>query len=414
MPGVLDKLREVGLLTLQTGHDNIRGVVGCAVAGLTQNELFDASPASQAFTARFVGNREFTNLPRKFNVTMTGCLENCTHAATQDITMVPATRWRDGKTVNGFNVLVGGKQGSGGLTPARPLNAFIEMEEAADVAAAIALIFRDYGSREVRTKARLSFLIDEWGIERFRAEVEARLGHGLAPAGDDMRWLTSTDHIGIFPQRQPGLNYAGLLVPVGRATGDQMLELARLAEAYGNGEIRFTSGQNVIVANIPDAVLGSFKAEPLLQELSYQPGAIAQGTTSCTGMDYCSMALIETKSYAQQVIDALDGTLGRSGPVSINWSGCPAGCGSHQASDIGLLGRRTRVGDEIIDTVDIFIGGSSGPEPVAGLKVMQDVPCEDVASTIEFLIRHTDFENVRKKLRALQTAPTTIEAGVPA
>jgi ferredoxin-nitrite reductase len=404
MPRVLDMLREAGLVSLQTGLDNIRGITGCALAGLTPNELFDATPAVRAFGERFVGNRAFTNLPRKFNVSMTGCLENCTHAASQDVAMVPATKTVDGEPVHGFNVLVGGKMGSGGFTPARPLDAFVPVEDAAEVAAAITLVFRDFGSREVRTRARLWFLLEDWGIDRFRAEVEARLGYSLEPAGEDMRREGSTDHIGVHPQRQPGLSYAGLLVPVGRATGDQFLELARLAEAYGNGEVRFTTGQNVVIPNIPDACLEAFRGEPLLRELRCDPSPVARGSVSCTGMDYCAMALIETKDYARAVIDALDGNPGITGPVSVNWSGCPAGCGSHQAADIGLLGRRTRVGEEIIDTVDVYIAGSAGPDPVPGMKLMQAVPATEAPRVIGLLAEHVDFREVRR--RALAGTPT--------
>ena len=412
MPEVLERLREVGLATLQTGFDNIRGVAGCAVAGLTPNELFDASPAAKAFNERFVGNSQFTNLPRKFNVAITGCTENCTHAASQDLAMVPAVKTLGGAEVRGFNVLVGGKMGSGGFTPARPLDAFVEPDDAAEVAAAITLVFRDHGSREARTRSRLYFLLEDWGIERFRSEVEARLGYALTPAGEDQRGDTTTDHVGVHAQSQPGLNYVGLLVPVGRATGDQMLELARLADACGDG-VRFTTGQNVIVTGVPDSKLEALLQEPLLQELRYQPSAIARGSVSCTGMDYCSLALIETKGYAAQVIADIEASMGCSLPVTVNWSGCPAGCGSHQASDIGLLGRRTRVGDEIIDTVDIYIGGSAGRDPVPGVKFMQDVPCSNVASTIEFLIRHVDFAEVRRKLRAARPGSELVGAVTP-
>ncbi len=413
MPVVLERLHEAGLATLQTGFDNIRGVAGCAVAGLTPNELFDTSPAAKAFNDRFVGNSQFTNLPRKFNVAITGCTENCTQAASQDIAMVPAVRTIGGEEVRGFNVLVGGKMGSGGFTPARPLDAFVEPDDAAEVAAAITLVFRDHGSREARTRSRLYFLLEDWGIERFRSEVEARLGYALTPAGEDRRGDTTTDHVGVHPQRQPGLNYVGLLVPVGRASGDQMLELARLAETYGCGGVRFTAGQNVILTDITDSKLDALLQEPLLQELRYQPSSIARGSVSCTGMDYCSLALIETKGYAEKVISDIEASMGCSIPVTVNWSGCPAGCGSHQASDIGLLGRRTRVGDEIIDTVDIYIGGSAGRDPVPGVKFMQDVPCSNVASTIEFLIRHVDFAEVRRKLRAARPGSELVGAATP-
>ena len=405
VPDVLDMLRNTGLLTLQTGLDNIRGVAGCAVAGLTQHELFDASDVAAAFTRRFVGNKQFTNLPRKFNVGITGCLENCTHAETQDLAMVPATKRVDGRELKGFNVLVGGKMGSGGYTVAQPLDVFVTAEEASEVAAAITLIFRDHGSRETRSRARLSFLLEDWGVDRFRNEVESRLGYALQTAGTDMRLPSMTDHIGVHPQRQPGLNYVGLLVPIGRADGDQMLELARLAETYGSGSVRFTTGQNVILADVPDSRLGGLLEEPLLAQLPHAPSGIARGTVSCTGMDYCSLALIETKSYARDVIDAIEKSLPGTRPVSVNWSGCPAGCGNHQAADIGLVGRRTRVGDEIVDTVDLYVGGSSGPGAVAGVKFMENLPCSEVAATVQGLMQDVDIKELRRRLAESAACP---------
>src|SRR3989441_5327163 len=143
--------------------DNIRNVVGCAVAGLTPNELFDASPVARAFTDTFVGDVAYTNLPRKFNVTITGCRENCTHAETQDVALVPATKSLGGETVSGFNVLVGGKNGSGGYRIATPLDIFVPPEEAPDLCSAIVLLFRDHGSREARNKVRLAFLVEGGG-----------------------------------------------------------------------------------------------------------------------------------------------------------------------------------------------------------------------------------------------------------
>src|SRR3989449_1568361 len=163
VPQILDELREVGLVTLQTGMDNIRNVVGCAVAGLTPNELFDASPVARAFTDTFVGDVAYTNLPRKFNVTITGCRENCTHAETQDVALVPATKSLGGETVSGFNVLVGGKNGSGGYRIATPPDIFVPPEEAPELCSAIVLLFRDHGSPEARNKVRPPVLVGERG-----------------------------------------------------------------------------------------------------------------------------------------------------------------------------------------------------------------------------------------------------------
>src|SRR4030095_16606048 len=154
VPEIWNRLRGVNLISLQTGMDNIRGVIGCPVAGLTPNELFDASAVVHDFTQMFLGNKDYTNLPRKFNVTITGCKEACTHAEAQDIAMTPAVKTIGGAEVQGFNVAVGGKMGSGGYRIASPLNLFVTVDEAAGVCSQIVLIFRDHGARELRTKAR--------------------------------------------------------------------------------------------------------------------------------------------------------------------------------------------------------------------------------------------------------------------
>ena len=283
VPEILDRLLDVGLVTLQTGMDNIRNIIGCPAFGLTPNEVLDASPVARAFTAMFVGNKAYTNLPRKFNVGITGCRENCTHSETQDIALVPAVKTSGLDEVKGFNVLVGGKNGSGGYRVASSLDVFVRPEEAAEICSAIVLVFRDHGSRDARNKIRLAFLLDEWGEARFREAVEARVGRRLEKAGADQRLAQSTDHVGVFRQKQPGLNYVGLLVPVGRVTGDQLVELARLSEQYGTGESRLTVDQNVIIPNVPDARLGQMTAEPLLKTLRYDPPGVLRGLVSCTG-----------------------------------------------------------------------------------------------------------------------------------
>ena len=170
---IWNQLEEVGLNSLQTGFDNIRGVTGCPVAGLTPNELFDASPIAKQFTDLIAGNKEFTDIPRKFNVGITGCLDNCTHAASQDIALIPAIKDDHNKEMKGFNVLVGGKMGSGGYTLAQEIDVFILPQDAAELCAEIIRIFRDHGKRTVRNKSRMAFLIADWGIEKFRRELEA-------------------------------------------------------------------------------------------------------------------------------------------------------------------------------------------------------------------------------------------------
>jgi ferredoxin-nitrite reductase len=397
VPEIWRQLAAVGLTSQQTGMDNVRGVCGCPVAGLTPNELFDASPVARRFTELVTGNKKFSNLPRKFNVTITGCLENCCHPETQDIGLVPALKAMGaGSTAGpgaGFNVLVGGKQGSGGYRPATDIDVFVTPDEAAELCKHITAIFRDHGSREARNRARLAFLIDDRGSAWFRRELERRWGRPLATAGADQRKKTHTDHVGIYRQKEHGLNYVGLLVPVGRITTDQMRGVADLAERYGNGEIRLTTGQNVIIPGVADAKIGDLTQEPLLRELRYDPSPIMRGLVACTGIDFCHMALIETKGWAIDVAKKLEARLGDAAqklkPITIHWSGCPAGCGMHQVASIGLQGCRSRQPTgEIVDSAHVYVGGATGPQPRVATELLNDVPCERLDQSLLPLVQY--------------------------
>jgi ferredoxin-nitrite reductase len=401
VPEIWRRLRSVDLISLQTGMDNIRGIIGCPVAGLTPNELFDASSVVREFTRMFIANKAYTNLPRKFNVTITGCKESCTHAETQDIALTPAVKEIDGAEVKGFNVAVGGKMGSGGYRIASPLDVFVTPEQAAAICSHIVLIFRDHGARELRTKARLAFLIESWGVEKFRNELARRADRPLASAGKDQRAPKHTDHLGVFRQKQAGLNYVGLAVPVGRMTSEQMLQVADLAENYGNGQLRLTVGQNLIISNVPDSKLGELTNEPLLQELRYDPSEVMRGLVSCTGMDYCHFALIETKGWALKTARALEAKLGKTPPLRMHWSGCPAGCGNHATADIGLQGKNIKLNGEIVEAVDVFAGGAAGCEPNLPVKLMEDVPCDDLPDVIAGLAQYGAFKALRQQLRRI-------------
>ena len=388
VPEIWEKLRGVDLRSLQTGVDNVRNINGCPLAGLNPHELLDAAPVVQDLDRIMVGehgNPEFTNLPRKFNITITGCLDNCTHAESQDIALVPAKK--AGRI--GFNVLVGGKMGSGGFTVASPLNVFVEAFQAAPVVVELTKIYRDYGPRGARSKCRFAFLIEEWGLSRLRAKLIERLGHELAFQGRDMRSSAHADHLGVIRQKQQGLRAVGLCIPTGRVNPDHLDELARLAEIYGNGEIRLTTAQNAIIPNVPSDSVGGLLAEPLLKEFSPRPSPFLRSMVACVGTDYCNLALIETKSRAVALSEALHERLGASGnPLTIHWSGCPAGCGNHQAADIGFRGFKTRLDGKLVDAVAIYAGGQTGPQGVAGEEILETVPCDDnlpevVANVIE-------------------------------
>jgi ferredoxin-nitrite reductase len=377
IPVIWEKLAGVDLGSLQTGIDNVRNINGCALAGLTPHELFDASPVVQELDRIIVGksgNPEFTNLPRKFNITVTGCMDNCTHNESQDIALIPAKK--GGRA--GFNVLVGGKMGSGGFTIASPLNVFVEVFQATRVVLELIKIHRDHSPREARSKCRFAFLVEKWGIPGLRAELTSRLGQELAFQGRDMRGPGRADHLGRSSQKQAGLTAVGLCVPTGRVTPEQLDELARLADLYGSGEIRLTTGQNAIIPNVAAERVTKLLGEPLLREFSPRPSPFLRGLVACVGTDYCNLALIETKSRAVSLSQALHEKMGAEvNPLSIHWSGCPAGCGNHEVADIGLRGFKTKIDGNIVDAVAVYVGGRTGPYAVAGQEILATVPCDD-------------------------------------
>lgn len=396
VPAIWEILRGVNLRSLQTGMDNIRNLNGCPMAGLTPEELFDASPIVLGLDRVIVGedgNPEFTNLPRKMNVTVTGCLENCTHTESQDIALVPATKGIDGISRPGFHVLVGGKMGSGGFTIASNLGWFIEPHQAVDVVMAIITLFRDEGPRDSRTKCRLAFLLEEWGLDRFRAELATRLGWQPHGAGEDARRDRHQDHVGVHPQKQPGLSSVGLSVTVGRIRHESLRELARLARVYGTGEVRLTTGQNALLINVPQHRLDALLREPLLKELPPEPSRFVRGLVSCTGIQYCNLAVIETKARAMELAKALERRLGPDGdPLTIYWSGCPAGCGNHQAADIGVRGMKVNIGGKSVDAVAIYVGGRTGPSAREGKQIMEMVPCDDaLPDVLATIVKHLDL-----------------------
>ncbi len=407
VPAIWEKLRGVDLHSIQTGTDNVRNINGCALAGLTPGELFDASPVLFELDSIIVGsngNPEFVNLPRKFNITITGCTENCTHAESQDIALVPAIQ----RGLKGFNILAGGKMGSGGFTIAAPMNVFVEQHEAAQVVAEIVRIFRDHGAREARSQCRLAHLIAEWGMEELRYVLCERLMRPLEAAGEDMRKTgIREDHVAIKPQKREGLRSMGLSVVTGRLNPDQMTELARLADRYGSGNVRLTTGQNAIITDVAVRHMPALLREPLLKELSPAPSPFFRGLVACTGTDYCNLAQIDAKGYAIQISKALDKSLGPAqSPLTIHWSGCPAGCGNHQAADIGFRGLRVNVGDQIVDAVAIYTGGKTGPGAVAGQEVLDVVPCDDkLPDIVAGIVR----EREQLKKTALEGSPNFVK-----
>jgi ferredoxin-nitrite reductase len=377
VPEIWDRLRDVNLRSLQTGMDNVRNINGCPLAGLTIHEALDGSQVVLELDRMIVGsdgNPEFTNLPRKFNITVTGCVENCTPCESQDIALVPAHK--AGRL--GFNILVGGKMGSGGFTIASALDVFVEPGQAAALTAELIRIYRDHGPREARAKCRLAFLIEQWGLPRLRSELEVRWGREMEGAGQDIRSNHHADHLGIQSQKQPDLVSVGLCVPIGRVNPDQMTELARLSDVYGNSQIRLTTAQNAILPNVPGGRVGALLQEPLLREFSPAASPFFRRMVACVGTDYCNLAQVETKQRAVELSQALEQRLsGKQAPLAIHWSGCPAGCGNHQAADIGLRGLRANINGKVVDAVAVYAGGRTGPQARAGREVLETVPIDE-------------------------------------
>ncbi|MGB7417449.1 MAG: ferredoxin--nitrite reductase [Thermosynechococcaceae cyanobacterium] len=383
IPDIFQRLECSGLTSIQSGMDNVRNITGSPVAGLDADELIDTRglvrKVQDMITNNSKGNLSFTNLPRKFNIAIAGCRDNSVHAEINDIAFVPA--YKNKKL--GFNVLVGGFFSAKRCAPAIPLDVWIEPLDVVAISEAILVIFRDHGPRGKRHQSRLMWLIEDWGMEKFRAAVENHIGCDLETAApkDEILW-DKRDHIGVHAQKQPGLNFVGLHIPVGRLYAAEMFDLARLADVYGSGEIRLTVEQNAIIPNIPDSRLGAFLREPLLEAFSASPKPLARALVSCTGSQFCKFALIETKNQATALIDELDQALNVPQPVRIHWTGCPNSCGQPQVADIGLMGTKARKDGKTVDAVNIYMGGTVGKDAKLGECVQQSVPCEDLKDVL--------------------------------
>ncbi len=390
VPEIFRRFKLSGLTSVQSGMDNVRNITGSPLAGIDADELIDTRgivrKVQDLITNNGEGNPDFSNLPRKFNIAIAGCRDNSVHAEINDVAFVPAFQ----AEALGFNVLVGGFFSAKRCAAAVPLNAWVLPQDVVALCKAILVVYRDHGLRANRQKSRLMWLIDDWGIDKFRLEVEQRLGWRLAAAAekDEICW-EKRDHIGAYPQKQLGLNFVGLQVPVGRLFAEDMFDLARISDVYGSGEIRLTVEQNVIIPNIPDSRLEVLSQEPLLNRFSPEPGNLVRGLVSCTGSQFCNFALIETKNRGLAMIRELEQELYLTRSVRIHWTGCPNSCGQPQVADIGFLGTKSRKNGQVVESVDIYMGGKVGCDAQLGECVMQGIACEDLKPVLrDLLIQH--------------------------
>jgi ferredoxin-nitrite reductase len=424
VPEIWRRLEEVGVTTVQACGDSARNVLCCPVSGLDAAEVVEAYPVARAISAFFTGNREYANLPRKFKMSVTGCVEDCAQAEINDVGMWPA-RLDDGTV--GFNVLVGGGL-SDGPRMGSDVDVFVLPEQAVELTRAVAQVFGELGDRENRWTCRLRYLVQELGPERFRAELQARAAFPLTPAGTALTRRYRGDHVGVHAQKQPGLNYVGLSVTVGRMQGERLVEAARLARAYGSGELRLATDQNLIIVGVPSGRLDELLAEPLLAEHSPSPGPFERGVVACTGSEFCRFAIVETKARAAQWARWLDrhaapdgnGDGGRHGDeiIRMHLSGCSASCAQPQIADIGLRGEVAHAGDAVVEAVDVGLGGSLGGQAafidwVEGAKPADEVPAGLLALVERWRAERRDGELFHQWCRRVPNAElrATLAAG---
>ncbi|MEL6159961.1 MAG: ferredoxin--nitrite reductase [Cyanobacteria bacterium J06623_5] len=394
IPDIFKRFEQAGITSMQSGMDNVRNITGSPVAGIAANELVDTQglvvKVQDMITNNGEGNYDFTNLPRKFNIAIEGSREDSIHSEINDIAFIPAFKDGSEESELGFNVLVGGFFSAKRCEAAIPLNAWVPADNTVvEICRAILTVFRDRGSRGNRQQTRLMWLIEAMGLGAFRAAVEAQMGLTLLPAApeDAITEEGKSDHLGVHSQKQPGLNYVGLHVPVGHFYADDMFEFARLAEVYGNGEIRLTVEQNVIIPNIPDSRLEAFLQEVPVQKFSIDPAPLSRALVSCTGSRFCNFALVETKQRATALAEKLDSQLAVDQPVRMHWTGCPNSCGQPQVADIGFLGTKARKDGKTVEAVDIYMGGKVGKHAQLGERVMKAVPCEDLEAVVSDLLK---------------------------
>ena len=377
VPEIWRRLEEAGMTTVQACGDSARNVLCCPVSGLGHDEVLDAYPIAQTISDYFTGNREYANLPRKFKLSVTGCVEDCAQAEINDVGMLPA-RLEDGTL--GFNVRVGGGL-SDGPRMASDIDVFVRPEEAVEITRGIAQVFGELGDRENRWTARMRYLVQELGPEGFREELEKRVAFELTPAGEDLTKHYRGDHVGVHAQKEEGLYYVGLNVPVGRMSGEHFIEAARLAGEYG-AEIRLATDQNFIITGVPEEHLDSLLAEPLLERFSPKPGAFERGIVACTGSEFCRFGIVETKiravEWAREMDERVGDGIGQDA-VRMHFSGCSASCAQPQIGDVGFRGETAKTKDALVEGVDIGLGGSLGRDAafidwVEGSKPTEDVP----------------------------------------
>jgi len=386
---IIQRLQSVGISTMGACGDITRNIVGCPVAGVDKEELFDASSLAQQVNESLTGHLAYANLPRKYKIGISTCKTWCSHPEIQCVALVGAERHVQGHAEFGFDLRVGGGLSTQPFISQR-INAFIKPEEVIEVIRHITEIWRDTPEyREKRHHARIKYLIHDWGVSKFRQVLEERLGRKLEDAPADYQEPPEAyrDHIGVHAQKQPGLYYVGAPVLIGRITSQQLKRVADLCRRYGDAKtIRLTVRQNILLLNIPEVHVEKVLSGLSDVGLSINAHPVRRSVITCTGIEFCKLAITETKARSQQIVEYLEKRVPLDEPLRIHITGCPNACAQYQIGQIGMMGSKTKIDGQIVDAYDIFVGGQMGQGAVFNHAILRKVPASECAKRLEQLL----------------------------
>ncbi|HRW18302.1 MAG TPA: nitrite/sulfite reductase [Dermatophilaceae bacterium] len=387
VPEIWRRLESVGLSSTEACGDTPRVILGSPVAGIAADEIIDGTPAIEAIVQRHIGSPEFSNLPRKFKTAISGSPALDVAHEANDVSFVGVVHPEHGP---GFDVWVGGGLSTNPIFAQR-LGAWVPLEQVPDVWAGIVSVFRDYGYRRLRNKARLKFLVSDWGAARFREVLESeylgrRLLDGPAPT---IPYAARRDHVGVHRQRD-GRSWVGVAPIAGRVSGTVLAAVADLADRHGSGRIRLTPHQKLLVLDVPDDQVDPLVAAIDALDLPARPSELRRGVLACTGIEFCKLALVETKARARSTVTELERRLGDlDAPLTIHVNGCPNACARTQVADIGLKGLVVAGPDgEDVEAFQVHLGGAVGATARLARKTRAlRVTAEELPDYIERVVR---------------------------
>ena len=365
VPSIWDEFEAVGLSTTEACGDTPRVMLGCPLEGVASDSVLDAGPVLRQTVERYVGDPAFSNLPRKFKTSISGCRSHCTNHEINDVSFV-GVLGSDGTP--GFDLWVGGGLSTNPMF-AKRLGVFVRPDEVVDVWAGVISIFRDYGYRRQRNHARLKFLMADWGPEKYREVLETEyLGRPLPDGPPPPTSPAHRDHTGITAQ-QDGLASVGATTKSGRTSGTALREVAALADRFGKGRVRLTAQQGIVVLDVAATDTDALADELDLIGLAVRPSAFHRGTIACTGIEFCKLALVETKGRAETIRQELEKRLPDfDTPITINVNGCPNSCARFQVADIGFKGMVQKGPNGDVDAFQVHLGGQMGTDAEWGRK----------------------------------------------